>query len=142
MVDSQGQVVEKDSFVPFEQEPIFDLPDDTLFDLSLFVFVGDGLVHVFIFVLVALLISFDSRGVVHFQLLVIVELNFLQDFLVLEVDLVHLCGHLELVLGHSLGDPHGLFDVVLLHLLGLEQVQVENLFPGDSVLGVVLQHPL
>ena len=89
-MDLEGEMVEEDCLVTLEEEPIFDLPDDVLLALGLFVLLCDGFVDVLLFGFVGI------AGVHHRDLLVVDvvgELQLLDDLLILEVDLVHLGRH-------------------------------------------------
>lgn len=137
VVDLEGEVVEEDCFVSLEQEPVFDLPDDVLLALSLLVLLGDGFVYV-------LLLGFVSvTGMHHGNLLVVDvvgQLQLLDYLLVLEVDLVHLGRHVQLVLGALLGQTHGAVDVVGLALFFSEELEREDVLPGDALFWGVFQH--
>lgn len=78
-------MVEKDSFVSFEQKPVFDFADHIFFAFGLLILLCDGLVDILLFGLVGI------AGLDHRDLLLIVvgELDLLDDLLVLEVDCVH-----------------------------------------------------
>lgn len=66
---------------------------------------------------------------------IVSEFELLDDFLVFEVDLVHLSGHVQLVLRAFLGQTHRTADVIELLILFGEQLQRENILPGDALLG-------
>lgn len=94
-MDLEGEMVEEDCLVTLEEEPIFDLPDDVLLALGFLILLCDGFVDILLFGFIGI------AGVNHRYLLVVDvvgELQLLDHLLVLEVDLVHLGRHVQLVL--------------------------------------------
>lgn len=135
VVDLQGEVVQEDGLVAFEEEPVLDLPDCVLFAFSLLVLLGYRLVDV-------LLLAFIGVPRLHYRyfclLRVVGHLDLLDHLLVLEVDRVHLGTHVEFVLRPFLGNRHAAVDVVAFLLLLSEQFQAEDVFPADAFFGGVL----
>ena len=95
VVDLEGEVVEEDGLVTLEEEPVLDLADDVLLALRFLVLLRDGLVDV-------LLLGLVGIARVHHRDLLVVDvvgqLQLLDHLLVLEVNLVHLGRHVQLVL--------------------------------------------
>ena len=137
VVNFKRKMVQEDSFISFEQKPIFYLTNNILFALSLFISLGNW----FINVLLLWLVCFTRMH--HWNLLiidVICQLNLLDDFLVLEVDLIHLGWHIKIVLGALLCHTHWPVDIVGLFSLLREKLKVENILPWNSLFRNILQH--
>lgn len=95
VVDLEGEVVEEDGLVALEEEPVLDLADDVLLALRLLVLLGNRFVDV-------LLLGLVGVARVHYRDLLVIDVvrqfQLLDKLLVLEVDLVHLSRHVQLVL--------------------------------------------
>lgn len=90
VVDFEGEMVEEDGFVSFEEEPVFDFANDFLATFCFLVLLGNGLVDILFLGLIGVSglddwYFFVFCGVGHFDLL--------YDFLVLEVDGIHFGAH-------------------------------------------------
>ena len=95
-MDLEGEMVQKNSFVSFEQKPIFNLPDYLLLVFSFLVFLGYRFVDILLF-------GFICISRLHNRYLLLLggvgHLHLLYNLLVLEVYRIHLGAHLEFVLG-------------------------------------------
>lgn len=131
VMDFEGEMIKEDCFVSFEKKPVFDLSDNVLFALGLLVFLCYWLVDVLLF-------RFVGVTWMHHRDLLIVDvigqLQLLNDLLVLEIDLVHLGRHIQLVLRSLLSQTHRAIDVVGLPLLLGKKLKGEDVLPWDTFL--------
>ena len=88
-------MVQKHGLVTLKQEPVLNLSDGGFLDFGLLVFLCDRLVQILVLGLIGLARGYDRN--VLLVIGVLGELNFLDDFLVLEIDLIHFLGHFKLV---------------------------------------------
>ena len=84
-------MVQEHCLVTLEQEPVLDLTDDLLLTLSFFIFLSNALVDVLFLGLIGF------TGMYHTDVLIcniVRHLHLLDDLLIFEVNLVHLCTHI------------------------------------------------
>jgi hypothetical protein len=137
-MDFEGEMVQEDGFVSFEQEPVLDLPYCVLLPLGLFVFLRNRLIDVLLLALVCI-----SR-LHHRNLLLIMvrQLNLLDHLLVLKIYSVHLGTHLELVLRSLLSQRHRTVYIIRIFVFCREHLKSKNLLPTYALFWRVFQHRL
>lgn len=128
------KMVQKHCFVSFEQEPIFYSSNYCLFDFCLLVFVGDLPVDV-----VSASSWFRGSWLFLHAWFIMSNFNLLDDFLVFEVNFIHFCRHFQFIFCPFLGNLHTILDS-LARLFFSKQFVFKNLFPWNSIFGVMLKH--
>lgn len=132
-------MVQEDSFVTLEQEPVLNFTDCCFFNLRLLIFLGDGFIQILILRLRRLCWSHNRGQLLLFFIILFGYLDLLDNLLILEIDLIHLLGHFQLIFWKQFSSFHTLFDITLDFFFDKEFV-VKNLLPWDSFLRLKSQH--
>ena len=130
------KMVKEHSFVSFEQEPIFNSSNYRLFDFSLLVLVSDLLVDI-----ISSSPWFRSSWLFFHIWLSMSDFDLFDNFLIFEVNLVHFCGHLKFIFCTFFGNLHTILNPLTGFLFG-KQFIFKNLFPWNSIFGIMLKHAL